>query len=69
MVYTALGPLAYYYEGQLAEAFPDIDLDGTVTVRFYPDADHTFMLPGHREMLLGEVEDWMRTRFAGVREG
>ena len=68
MIYTALGPLAYYYESQLEEAFPDIEFDPHVTVRFYPDADHTFMMPGHRERLLTEVESWMTNTFTGVLE-
>lgn len=60
MVYTGLGPLAYNYEGQLEDAFPDLDLETNVTVRYYPNADHTFTLPGNRQRLIADVNWWMR---------
>lgn len=59
MVYTGLGPLAFNYERQMHDAFPDLDFDRSVTVRYYPDADHTFTLPGNRQILLAEIESWM----------
>lgn len=66
MVYTGLGPLAYTYEDQLADALPDVDLDEQVRVRFHPDADHTFMLPGHRAWLVAEMEDWLHETYEGA---
>lgn len=68
LVYTALGPLRFTYPRQLHDAFRDIDLDACATVRFYPEADHTFTLPGHRARLLDDIDAWMRTAFAGVLE-
>lgn len=59
MVYTGLGPLAFNYARQMHEAFPDIDLDASTQVTYYPDADHTFTLPGHRSRLLDDIESWM----------
>lgn len=64
MIYTGLGPLRFTYPHQLHDAFPEIDLDRSVVVRFYPEADHTFTLPGHRERLLDDIETWMASRFA-----
>ena len=61
MVYTGLGPLAFNYEGQIHDAFPELDLHGRASIRYYPDADHTFTLPGNRLRLIADVEDWMRT--------
>lgn len=66
LIYTGLGPLRFTYRRQLHDAFPDIDLDRAAVVRFYPDADHTFTLPGHRARLLADIDAWIDTRFAGV---
>ncbi len=59
MVYTGLGPLAFNYERQLHDAFPKIDLDRAMTVRYFPDADHTFTLPGNRRLLVEAIESWL----------
>jgi hypothetical protein len=59
MVYTRLGPLAFNYERQLHDTFSDIDLDRTFTVRYFPDADHTFTLPGNRRLLVEAIESWV----------
>ncbi len=63
LIYTGLGPLAYYYPDQIFEAFPGLDLERIATVRFYPDADHTFTLPGNRRRLLTDIEAWMTEMF------
>lgn len=68
-VYTALGPLSYYYAEQLQDAFPKIDLERSATVLFYPDADHTFTLPGNRNRLLDEIEAWFGTQFSLAPSG
>lgn len=68
LVYTALGPLPYFYENQLAEALSELEFDPWVTVRFYEDADHTFMLPGHRERLIDEIDEWFARSFVVVAE-
>ncbi len=67
MVYTKLGPLAFNYERQMHDAFPEIDFGAAVIVRYYPNADHTFTLPGNRRRLLDEIESWMRINHAGGR--
>ena len=59
MVYTGLGPLAFNYERQLHNAFPEIDLDRAMTVRYFPHADHTFTLPGNRRLLVEAIESWL----------
>ncbi len=59
MVYTGLGPLAFNYERQLHDAFPEIDLDCAMTVRYFPDADYTFTLPGNRRLLVEAIESWL----------
>ncbi len=66
LIYTGLGPLSFTYRRQLHDAFPDIDLERAAVVRFYPEADHTFTLPGHRERLLADIDAWMGARFAGA---
>lgn len=63
LVYTGLGPLAFNYERQMHDAFPDLDLDRTATVRYYPNADHTFTLPGNRLALLEDIDNWMQDTF------
>lgn len=62
MVYTGLGPLAFNYERQMHDAFRDIDLDRAVSVRYFPDADHTFTLPGNRRLLVEAIERWLELR-------
>lgn len=64
MIYTKLGPLAYNYERQLQDAFPDLRLDPAVTVRYFPDADHTFTLPSNRSDVIATIETWILERFA-----
>jgi pimeloyl-ACP methyl ester carboxylesterase len=66
LIYTGLGPLRYTYRRQLHDAFPTIDLDRAAIVHFYPEADHTFTLPGHRETLLTHIDAWIDARFAGA---
>ncbi len=69
MVYTRLGPLPFNYERQMHEAFPDIELERCVAVRYYADADHTFTLPGNRYRLLDEIEAWTGANFGRVPSG
>jgi pimeloyl-ACP methyl ester carboxylesterase len=63
LIYTGLGPLSYYYERQIFDAFPDLALEEQATVHFYPKADHTFTLPGNRQRLIGDIERWMMETF------
>lgn len=67
LVFTGLGPLSYYYERQIYDAFPDVGLEQVSTVRFYPKADHTFTLPGNRARLINDVEQWMTGTFTAAR--
>lgn len=69
LVYTGLGPLAFNYARQMHDAFPELDLDGKATVRYYPNADHTFRLPGNREQLFADIEAWLIGRFAAGQPG
>jgi dienelactone hydrolase len=62
-VYTRFGPLSYSYPDQLFDAFPGIDLRRTASVRYYPDADHTFTLPGNRSRLVEDITSWMTENF------
>ncbi|MDJ0954060.1 MAG: alpha/beta hydrolase [Acidimicrobiia bacterium] len=64
MIYTRLGPLVFNYERQLHDAFPELDLEDAVTVRYYPDADHTFTLPANRREAMTAIESWMLDNFA-----
>ena len=64
MIYTKLGPLAFNYERQLHDAFPDLQLDRGVAVRYFPDADHTFTLPGNRNKVIATIETWMLEKFS-----
>ena len=66
-VYTGGGPQTFNYPRQLHDAFPQIDLEQTSTVRWYPDADHTYSLPGHRSRLLDDIDTWMAEEFTGTR--
>lgn len=62
-VYTGGGPQPFNYPRQLHAAFPRIDLDKSSTVRWYPDADHTYTLPGNRHRLLDDIDTWMSQEF------
>ncbi len=59
-VYTG-GWSDYVHEGQFAEMFPDLAPAGRVRVRFFPRADHTYILAEHRRALIDEVEAFVRT--------
>lgn len=59
MVYTEFGPLPVNYPEQLRDAFPEVDLDRSVDVVWYPQTDHTFTLPGNRRRLVHDVEHWL----------
>ncbi len=67
LIYTGLGPLAYYYRKQICDAFPDLDLDQNVHVCFYPEADHTFTLPGNRRQVIADIENWLLAEFTTDR--
>ncbi|HSF86848.1 MAG TPA: alpha/beta fold hydrolase [Acidimicrobiia bacterium] len=69
LIYTGLGPLSYYYERQIFDAFPDLDLEQSATVHFYPEADHTFTLPGNRLRLIEHISTWMAATFTPVAQG
>lgn len=70
MVYTEMGPLAYNYERQLADAFPAIDMTN-VEIVYYTSTDHTFTLPGNRARFINDVGAWLHRQFVesgtGVR--
>jgi hypothetical protein len=63
MIYTKLGPLAFNYERQLHDAFPHLVSEPAVTVRYFPEADHTFTLPGNRNRVISTIESWMCDRY------
>lgn len=63
MIYTEMGPLAFNYARQLHDAFPHLELDRGVDVRYYRGTDHTFTLPGNRRRALGDIVDWVSTHF------
>ena len=69
MLYTEMGPLAYNYRSQLAEAFPELDLQACADVKYYEGTDHTFTLPGNRARAIDDVVAWMEDRFAAVGTG
>ncbi len=66
-VYTGGGPQPFNYPRQLHDAFPQIDLEQTSTVLWYPYADHTYSLPGHRSRVLDDIDAWMAEEFTGTR--
>ncbi len=66
LVYTGHGPLAFNYERQLEDAFPSLPLASEVRVAYYPDADHTFTIRGHRDQVLTDIESWLATEFVEV---
>lgn len=64
LVYTRLGPLPFNYERQMHDAFPDLEFDPNVRVRYYADADHTFTIRPHRLRLYEDVMAWMSESFS-----
>lgn len=63
MIYTEMGPLAFNYPEQMHDAFSNLDFDGTIDVRYYRGADHTFTLPGNRRQAMVDIVDWMSEHF------
>ncbi len=59
-VYTG-GWSDYIHEGQFDEMFPGLAGRDRVSLRFFPDADHTYLLLAHREAMLREVEAFARS--------
>lgn len=51
------------YSRQLHDSVPTVDLDRHATVRYYPDADHTFTNRRYRLAMVDEVADWIDTTF------
>lgn len=49
-------------------AFGEAASSDLVTLKHWPDCDHTFYLRAHRDRLLNTVSDWLRERF-GSMEG
>ncbi len=63
MVYTRLGPLAFNYARQMHDAFPELEFGRAVEVTYYPEADHTFTFPGHRDTLITDITTWLQRHF------
>ncbi|MBP7568876.1 MAG: hypothetical protein KBA95_02335 [Acidobacteria bacterium] len=57
----------FNYEGQLADAFPEVDFGSRAQVRIFPDADHTFTLLSNQDALVAAFSDWMTSTFPGGR--
>jgi hypothetical protein len=49
----------YNYQGQFAEAFPDLDFKGLLQESRYDQSDHNFSMISDRERLYAEVAEWM----------
>ena len=64
-IYTG-GWSDYIHEGQFDEMFPGLAGRERVSLRFFPDADHTYLLLAHREAMLREVEAFARSLPAGA---
>ncbi len=56
--------LAYKYEGQLADAFREVELAALLTEKRLEAADHLYFTRAERSALLDLVTSWMRERFA-----
>lgn len=54
-VYTG-GWSDFIHEGQFDEMFPNLPERKNVTVRFFPDADHTYVILEQREAMLRDLE-------------
>lgn len=47
------------YAGQFLDVFRDVELLGQVAVRFFPDADHMYILRSDRDAMLQTVDQWL----------
>lgn len=54
------------YAGQFQAAFREIELSGHVTVRYFPDADHMYILRSDRNALLETVDQWLEFHCKGM---
>ncbi len=61
-VYTG-GWSDYVHPEQFDEMFPGLAGREKVTLRFFPDADHTYLLLEHRAAMLREVEAFVSAQF------
>lgn len=53
----------YNYKAQFADVFPSVARSRQVDIEYYPQADHTYSVVPHREMLMKRIEDWLVARF------
>jgi pimeloyl-ACP methyl ester carboxylesterase len=66
LAYTGLGPQPFNYRRQLHDVFPALNLEDHAKVLFFPRANHTFTLPGHRERLIDEIDSWICEKYPMV---
>lgn len=65
VLYTG-GAAAYMtHPDQFFEGFGSASRDPRVAFQYWPDCDHLFFLPEHRERLLNAIAEWVRPRFGG----
>lgn len=57
----------YAYEHQFFDVCPQAR-EGRVTVRYYPHADHTYLLERHRQVLLDSVCEWATRSFPAAAD-
>lgn len=55
----------YNYEGQLHDAFRNVDFRNRLEESYFPEADHTFTRLAHQQQLIARVLKWME-RFPAV---
>ncbi len=62
-VYSGEWSRRYRYEGQLRDAFQDVQLGDLLTEKLIPSADHVFLTRSSRESLLSTIVDWLEREF------
>jgi len=70
-IYTGGVSNFYNYSNQFADMFSTIlasrEVASHLSWRYFPQADHLFMLQHHRDALLTDVEQWILKEFGGNR--
>jgi len=54
----------YNYSGQFKDMFGNSDLARKISWRYFPQADHLFMLAEHRNQMIDDVRQWVCREFA-----
>ncbi len=65
LIIMTRGEIEYYnYAGQLADMFPQLDFNGSLTEHLFPNTRHSITEPDDQSNILALVSDWVETHYS-----